>query len=296
MFNWWFLAAYLAAVFQFTVVFTNYASHSVTVDPLHFLQNKHVVFIGDSTQRYLYLVFAYLLVHGNFPSDLHNHTNLSLSVESDWRSWHDFYIGTNAAMLGRETCDCFRDNKVYRRYEVYENRYLFLPRHNVNITYLQLFGLVPMSAHITPGFLASTEIDRVSWQAKPALFRGPPNIALFQFFTHLPRADAVVVNTGFHDNLYLSNDTFHFALLFDAIEQFVAFGNAMLIWRTTYAKNADKAARDELAKRPRWVVLDAYTKIRTLAGRVMWDAHHLEPRANRLLVENLLDLIAIEPK
>lgn len=74
--------------------------------------------------------------------------------EKTFASWQSFYHDTNAAMRGFETCDCFREVTSVVE-ELVENRYLFIAEYNLTVTYLSLFGLVPMKALRTPGYVDS---------------------------------------------------------------------------------------------------------------------------------------------
>jgi hypothetical protein len=95
------------------------------------LQNKRVVFIGDSISRYQYLSLVYSLSTGHF-------LNMSLMpnpvVEKSWASWHEFYAHTTEMLAPFEYCDCFRD--TYRPWKQNENRYYFDNVHNISIVYL----------------------------------------------------------------------------------------------------------------------------------------------------------------
>ena len=84
------------------------------------LAGRHLLFIGDSLSRYLYLTLAHLLVHDVWPDDASLAAgNASVCHEMTWLpvaralkrrdEWNVYFEGTNAALRGLELCDCQRE-------------------------------------------------------------------------------------------------------------------------------------------------------------------------------------------
>ena len=63
---------------------------SVTKLKLH-LKDSRIVFVGDSLTRYQYLNFIYILHSNSWVGSSYPH----LELESDWKSWKSFHIGSS---------------------------------------------------------------------------------------------------------------------------------------------------------------------------------------------------------
>ncbi len=138
----------------------------------HCLKGVHLVFMGDSLSRYLYLSLAYLLANHHWGRKFCqvNHKDVPPSVlnEKDYKSWQRFYHDSNRILnQGRrsvEICDCFRrdglpfispDGRGQQASDCQENRHFrYMPSgdpdddsHDVRLSYIQWYGLMPMRGH-----------------------------------------------------------------------------------------------------------------------------------------------------
>lgn len=130
------------------------------------LNNKHIVFIGDSRVRYPYLDFIYFLTFGNFTNCVHPFVpfqNLSFNYESEAIAYKDACCFSNEgcfrnyqvffdfprlvfnkykALHSREYCDCLRKRwDLPKLHYIYENRFfqLTLPGISLRLSYFQNF-------------------------------------------------------------------------------------------------------------------------------------------------------------
>eukprot|EP00966_Prymnesium_polylepis_P149453 3452771-Prymnesium_polylepis.1 len=88
------------------------------------LAGKHVLFLGDSLSRYIYLSLAYFLVRGEWPTDVAMSRatcgaaatcgstpcfegGVRPGVDEATR-WGQYFNQTSALFLGHELCDCYR--------------------------------------------------------------------------------------------------------------------------------------------------------------------------------------------
>lgn len=256
--------------------FEPHCANASDADILRRLGN--IVFIGDSTSRYMYLTAAYFVSHGRFP----NRTERpSLSRERTWPSWRDFYLGTNAQMAN-EKCDCYRANIGYDKRAIYENRYLCA---SSNLTYLQLSGLRPMTLHASVGCHSNATWPE-PWVGTRPLLSAMPTKMLPHVAPHLGRVDVVVVNSGFHDQLWKSENVPYFRSLVAGVE--AAFPGAKFVWRMTYA-GADLAARNALPST--WYVYNVTGMLRPARAGAMWDSFHMIEFANEAFVRMLFEWI-----
>jgi hypothetical protein len=92
------------------------------------LKGSHLVFIGDSITRYLYLSLTSLFAVGEWPAPFsqifHKNEPPSILCEKDWNEWSLFFHRTNDVLTSRkaqtyEVCDCSRENNFH-----VENRHL----------------------------------------------------------------------------------------------------------------------------------------------------------------------------
>jgi GDSL/SGNH-like Acyl-Esterase family found in Pmr5 and Cas1p len=157
---------------------------------LSILRGKHLVIVGDSINRYMYLSLVYFLETGNFTSPYPSQT-----WEKDYSNWTDFYqvtyshrhsilckslvivrstsrdllaayvcftLGasllqlqiTNARLNGHEKCDCHRIG--LQDFPMVENRYYYNPDTQVRITFFQWFGRYCMLS-VTDAFQALSQ-------------------------------------------------------------------------------------------------------------------------------------------
>ena len=123
------------------------------------LHNRHVVLIGGSLTRYMYLNLVNYLETGEWIPREHPYSEAG----KQWGSWTKFYEvsthigasfdaflhvavdlhswfvqGTNARLHGNEYCDCFRQDGQPPE-AILENRYYVNREQNIRVTYIQLF-------------------------------------------------------------------------------------------------------------------------------------------------------------
>lgn len=125
------------------------------------LRGRHVLLMGDSVSRYLYLSLAQFLHQGTWASDFFPPSE----HEGYYGSWSEFFDVTHGRLGGlapgrlggRAVCDCFRKdyshkwvlNDGMRDVETVgslENRYFVAPGGG-RLTFLQMFGSNPVVWH-----------------------------------------------------------------------------------------------------------------------------------------------------
>jgi len=102
------------------------------------LKGRHILFFGDSVQRYLYLSLAKFLVDGSFPSDgdplcwensylqpttQERQPDVNRSASEYEDHWRAYFTETNRALGGHEVCDCFRESCCTDERVLVENRF-----------------------------------------------------------------------------------------------------------------------------------------------------------------------------
>lgn len=104
---------------------------------LETLHGQHLVMIGDSLTRYLYVSLVYALKYDRFNND----TMIpNIVKEKEWSTWYSYYNGTTT-ILAPELCDCYRHDSGKITVPVnIENRYYFSQKYNFNISYFQYWG------------------------------------------------------------------------------------------------------------------------------------------------------------
>jgi len=224
---------------------------------LQSLRGRHVVFIGDSLSRYMYLVLAHFLVRdewpedppfspGNSAKDRTRRMHESVCFEKSWPPppglgnyslWNAFYNGSNRLLQPYELCDCYRrlgssGMSPYRDFT--ENR--FLEKAGVRISFFtqiqspawQLHGHTPpgsheeMRARLSCGTGACSE--EPSWRMSLTDFAARALPAL--------GATDVVFNAGHF--WYPGSQPQLMAQLFGAMANATA-GRGRAVWRTTTA-------------------------------------------------------------
>lgn len=91
------------------------------------LAGRHLLFFGDSLQRYLYLTLANFLVSGRWPDDAlssspcYESTYFNQDATED-EKWLRYFAGTNQQLGGHEICDCWRVS-CCKEAALHENRY-----------------------------------------------------------------------------------------------------------------------------------------------------------------------------
>lgn len=265
---------------------------------LESLANKHYFFFGDSVTRYMYLVFVYMLTNfGIFPPHFRDGKHPSVADERSWGSWKEFYVGTSAE-FGSETCDCYRQEYPLPPSwvtDTCENRYAFIESINVSVTYIQLFGYHNLSARLPIGFNKSEKLTLENYRQNEVLFREPADVGLARFFSVLPKADVVIVNSGHWEDICISNDTEYFTKILKSVEIYASAEKAVLIWRTTTRTNTlyvDETAKQCVRSRNRkWQILDATQLIKELSEECLWDGLHPHAYFHEELLRSIVGLL-----
>ena len=92
------------------------------------LADRHLLFFGDSLQRYMYLTLANFIVSGEWPEDSkirspwYENTYFAESLPED-EKWLRYFEDTNAQLTGHEVCDCWREDCCQESH-LHENRYM----------------------------------------------------------------------------------------------------------------------------------------------------------------------------
>jgi hypothetical protein len=130
-------------------------------DAIRCLANRHVLLMGDSLTRYQYLALASMVNTGAFVSRqgiqaaLSNergggedrkgvHKGPHLCMPAGWGSWREHYLQSSAFFEGREMCQCWRPEGIEFFKEHVENRFFHEPSSNISISYIQVFGRLPV--------------------------------------------------------------------------------------------------------------------------------------------------------
>jgi len=132
------------------------------------LAGRHLLFFGDSLQRYLYMTLAHFLVHDEWPRDLASYGGesgeTSVCYESSWLppnstrgidygdGWTRYFKGSNSVLRGHEVCDCMRTS-CCKEEDLNENRFTKVGAASVSfVTQLvdpkwKPHGSVPLGSH-----------------------------------------------------------------------------------------------------------------------------------------------------
>lgn len=200
----------------------------------------HIVFLGDSTLRYQYLMLAYAIRHGREWQPLAPGSGTASSMHSRLGSvvdhnWTAFYLETTAMLRPYEHCDCYRN-----ALDILENRYFTHAPSNVRITYLQAFKRGERCQGTWwPG-------DPNTWRTPHTVFAPRWTLSMAQLVRKLLpllRAKMVAANTAVVLNLghWLARNTTHPRLLQEEFDELGAAANdslpqgAQLYWSTTSA-------------------------------------------------------------
>lgn len=266
-------------------------------------RGTHLVIVGDSQLRYLYLTLAYAVHFGVLfspASDLEGagqlyHTSKGLD-------WQVFYRNTTALFGGYEGCDCHRSSNSTDCCSVVapimENRYYHDPATDLRLTYLQCFG----NGH-------DRALRGVFWpgddpgRARPHSTYDPRwRLTLTEAIQELiPQLAPTVVllNLGHHKKV--PTNASEFAELFGAVHRSVPYAQAWWLstpscythmnWLCRAAiMNANESA---LAEPAGFHVIDARAMTRKLP-RVdyLTDGLHLSHRPNNIIASALASEIA----
>lgn len=102
-----------------------------------------LVFVGDSTIRYLWLSFAYALRHGEEnQADGINGTRSIVHERSWWTTqpWADFFRGTTEALAPHALCDCTRELQNPRKSMLNSVEHRYFHYRNVSLSFISWTG------------------------------------------------------------------------------------------------------------------------------------------------------------
>jgi len=207
------------------------------------MDNRHIVFVGDSLMRYQYISLAYWLHTGAFPA----HTPTIL-FKNNFAHWNAFYGVTNAMLYPAEYCDCtYQGEKVN-----VENRYYFNEKRNITLSFYSYTGdHRRMHGYWMPGGAATNHQFHA-----PTHETGPRKWvvnSIQELFTNIiakltPKPSVLLLNAGHWNNKY-KEESHRTAVLTIALSHF-----DRVIWKTTnYLSDHQlpSTANDEACNYPR---------------------------------------------
>ena len=280
------------------------------VEALSWLQNRRLLFIGDSITRYQYLNLVYFLATGSFKSPIPQNEN-----EKQWwaqGNWTGFYIGTTERLRskthgGGAICDCYRGPTSP---ESVENRYCMDAVWNISVSFVALTQ-PPVKGHNFDWLAGGCK----SWPckqtgcavgicARPWDFELDSPKSILVHLAKMLRADTVIYSSGwtqYADHPELVNS------LIEGGDEAMALGVRHLYWKTTTDCLGTRAPMEHQIVVPRlqnanWTVFDAYNLTTSLArmatnetrANICWDALHPTQAVHSALNEVLLRQLAAE--
>lgn len=69
-------------------------------------------------------------------------------MPAGWGSWREHYLQSSAWFAGRELCQCWRPEGIQFFQEHVENRFYREPEYNISISYIQVFGSLPVHGYL----------------------------------------------------------------------------------------------------------------------------------------------------
>jgi hypothetical protein len=105
------------------------------------LYGKHILFIGDSRVRYMFLQSIFWLYKGYWLASGHNQTYKSLANQHYFGNWSQFYETAEIMMEGKLIIDSFRGFKnIILDLKYNENWYFVDIERNLELTYISNFS------------------------------------------------------------------------------------------------------------------------------------------------------------
>ena len=115
--------------------------HSSQADIDSAFKNKHIIIIGDSISRYLYVALVYMLHHKHW---LESSMLPNPVEERTYESWPIYFGATDGMFYPYHYCDCSRE-------QMYENKYYINRDSRFFVSYLLYFGKnYPIHARWSP--------------------------------------------------------------------------------------------------------------------------------------------------
>ncbi|KAI2499396.1 hypothetical protein MHU86_15108 [Fragilaria crotonensis] len=251
------------------------------------VRNLRLAFVGDSITRYQYISLVSYLHSGRW---IENSDTPNPVKETDFGSYQNFFAYVSQTVLeGTEACDCFRA-AVFNPVEVFENRY-YAENHNYVSVFLKLGGLAGQG-HWEPGSVYGanrTRFEKKSYFVPPTWRYNWQDLILNHIAKLEPKPDFVVLNAGHwaHDLV---------PEVFEAIRNVTDMVGIKAIYATTTKSISDR----DSSLRPHDVqgceILEyclnrSWTANITKNYEHYWDTKHFTARVNRMLNEQLMDLL-----
>ena len=217
------------------------------------LKDRHLMLIGDSVSRYMYLTLAMFLSTGEWETDetLADGSQGSICHERSFgvgrgkkpamyrAHWRTYYSETNRRIRGNgsEVCDCYRDRCCGdSASEMTENRYTYVAGGRLTFINQMSSPSWHIHGHVTPA-AASWEAASASLDCTPgacnATSRWSEDLSTFVRST-LPKANVtdIVMNWGHHwsPDMVPARKT---DAIFAGVAAAVRAGGAGAFWRTT---------------------------------------------------------------
>ena len=258
-------------------------------------RDTHVLLLGDSTLRFQYLSLAFAWRHGHElqQAEEANMTGNVVQHSMRLRGWQQFnwssFFERTSVMIG-DQCDCHRSGACcFGRTPAMENRFARF-RCGAQLTYLQLWGRMPMKGTWWPGHPERERSVHRRWAPKWTM----PAFEVIRKLLPLLRPTVVVFNLGHH---------LKSALTEPELQRFgQAFGNltsTRVVWATTMScigphpacrpskLSYDGPATEEFAARD-FIVFDAAAHTRNLKRLDFRDNMHVGMHVNNCLNERLI--------
>lgn len=208
------------------------------------LQGRHILLMGDSVTRYMYLSLAHYLTHGHWPDPIINSGEQNVCWEGTHSSWPTFYEYTNAKLnVGNSTefCDCYRSGiSSEYPYNVSENRFFAIADEDIRLSYVQFFTpTLQVHGHFTDPASSNDENERIFSAAGDYAYE--TNLSTFYSeilpnWKHVP--DTVILNSGLWEGLWpnVADPDDYYADVLRATESGTeSSGRTKYVWRTTTA-------------------------------------------------------------
>jgi len=256
------------------------------------LRNHSIVFLGDSTLRYLYLTLINL---GHAPSAdvaaawLHCRERCFWN-EHSWPSWSEYYSGTSLSDgRHRNLCDCYRGQGWPT--DMMENRYNAIG--GTSMAYLQMLNARgPIRGTWWPGDPDELRMPHSSWAPRWEL--------QFEVLcrTLLPQLQpsVIVVNVGHHVPLHERSDAGVLDQLYARVASALHNVTQNIVWVTSIANHQVHGSwmhlEHGLIRRHFHHILNTSKVISQLGAEHFFDGHiHMHAHGNILVACRLLAML-----
>ena len=292
----------------FALISAEYSSSAKQEDPELWnstttsLQNKKIVFIGDSVTRYQYLNLIHFIEFGYWNSGPRH-----VELQKEWPSWKEFFDLGRSRFHGREICDCLReDSEEWTKKSPRENRYYFHETSKLHVIYFSWMPPIALELNRTviDNLKTNTSGGMTSsiYNAHINMTRSYFNLNRFLLAEVLSLSpDFVIVNQGIwrygFENLANGSNLIDFA-------EALKLSSKVSIWKVTtasmywrYVRPASDVHNNlflETLKKHGILIFDAYNITASLTGRArenFVDHVHFYPHVYRVLNLELLSII-----